>query len=31
MTSVLRGGIGGLNVEFNELKGESLNLHEALE
>ena len=26
-----RGGIGGLNVEFNELKGESLNLHKALE
>ena len=32
MTSATsRGGIGGLNVEFNELKGESLDLHKALE
>ena len=32
MTSATsRGGIGGLNVEFNELKGESLDLHKVLE
>ncbi len=32
MTSATsRGGIGGLNVEFNELKGESLDLHKPLE